>query len=444
MAQEIALITGASSGIGEAFARRLARDGRNVALVARRGDVLERLAATLRGNRVEAHVIPADLTRPGAVQALAEDLERRGCVVDWLVNNAGFGTYGAFHELPIQRELEQIQLNVSALVELTGRFLPGMVTRKRGTVINIASVAGFAPGPYMATYCATKAFVKSFSEAVASEASGTGVNVLCVCPGFTRTEFQSHVDVDTSIVPSMAWQSAEEVADEAVRGLVEPPAVDQGHARVERRVQELADVGGVLLAVLVQRGHPVGAGRRHPRERRRVLTEVAGQPDERHERISRGEGLHDDVRTIDRAVVDQHDLDHLERAALRGLLRQRERRDLDQEGLEGPLPLVDGHDDGQPLGLRRAGLAAGRCGGHRPACLLPGLNGAGSGRRTPHFARGVKTDRVRGSRGILASAIGGGVVTGTAGGPATAPTRLRSRRSSGREVKLHPRRRGAN
>jgi short-subunit dehydrogenase len=219
MAQEIALVTGASSGIGAAFAHRLAREGRHVALVARRADVLERLAETLRRNRVDAHAIAADLTRPGAVQALAEDLERRGCVVDWLVNNAGFGTYGAFHELPLQRELEEIQLNVSALVELTGRFLPGMVARKRGAVINVASVAGFAPGPYMATYCATKAFVKSFSEAVAAEVSGTGVDVLCVCPGFTRTEFQTRAEVDVSRVPNFAWMSAEAVADEAVKAV---------------------------------------------------------------------------------------------------------------------------------------------------------------------------------------------------------------------------------
>jgi short-subunit dehydrogenase len=217
MAQEIALITGASSGIGEAFARKLASEGRDLALVARRAEVLEGIAEKLRKeHRIDAHVIPADLTTAGAVRTVAEDLERRGCIVESLVNNAGFGTYGAFHELPIQKELEEVQLNVSALVELTGRFLPGMVARRRGTVINVASVAGFAPGPYMATYCATKAFVKSFSEGIAAELAGTGVNVLCVCPGFTRTEFQARADVDVSRIPNFAWMSADDVAEEAL------------------------------------------------------------------------------------------------------------------------------------------------------------------------------------------------------------------------------------
>lgn len=220
MAREVTLITGASSGIGEALARRVAHDGRHVALVARRGDRLEAVAAKLRDDHgVEAHVVAADLAKPGAAAALAQEVERRGLVVDWLVNNAGFGTHGRFHELPLDKELDEIRLNVMALVELCGRFLPGMVARHRGTVINVASVAGFMPGPYMATYCATKAFVKSFSEAVAAEVAGTGVHVLCVCPGFTRTEFQSRAEVDVSRVPGFAWMSADEVADQAVRAV---------------------------------------------------------------------------------------------------------------------------------------------------------------------------------------------------------------------------------
>jgi hypothetical protein len=191
-----------------------------VALVARRGDRLEALAAALRDDHgVEAHVVPTDLARPGAVAALAEETERRGLVVDWLVNNAGFGTYGRFHEVPLDEEMNEIHVNVVSLVELCGRFLPGMVARRRGAVINLASVAAFMPGPYMATYCATKAFVKSFTEALASELAGTGVNALCVCPGFTRTEFQSRAEVDVSRVPGFAWMSAEEVADQAVRAV---------------------------------------------------------------------------------------------------------------------------------------------------------------------------------------------------------------------------------
>jgi short-subunit dehydrogenase len=220
MAQEVALITGASSGIGEALARRLARDKRSLALVARRAERLEALAAALgREHGVDAHVLPADLAQPGGAKALAEEVARRDLTVDWLANNAGFGTYGAFHELPVEREVEEIQLNVASLVELTGRFLPGMVARGRGAVMNIASVGGFAPGPYMGTYCATKAFVVSFSEAIATELRGTGVHVLCVCPGFTRTEFQKAASVDTNGLPDFVWMSADAVADQAVNAV---------------------------------------------------------------------------------------------------------------------------------------------------------------------------------------------------------------------------------
>ncbi len=218
MPQDFTLITGASSGIGEALARRLARERRPVALVARRTDRLERLAGELRAaHGTDVQVITADLTTAGAGAALQAEVERRGIVVDWLVNNAGFGTHGRFHELPVARELEEIQLNVSALVELTGRFLPAMVERGRGAVMNIASVGGFGPGPFMATYCATKAFVLSFSESLASEVRGTGVHVLCVCPGFTRTEFQGKLDtVDTSHIPAFAWMTADQVAEQAI------------------------------------------------------------------------------------------------------------------------------------------------------------------------------------------------------------------------------------
>jgi uncharacterized protein len=153
VAREIALVTGASSGIGEALARRLARDGMQLGLVARRADRLEALARELRGaHRIEVHVLPADLTKPSAVAALVDDVATRGLDVDWLINNAGFGTVGLFHTMP---------------VELTGRLLPGMVARGSGVVMNLASIAGYGPMPYTATYAATKAFVVSFSEALA-------------------------------------------------------------------------------------------------------------------------------------------------------------------------------------------------------------------------------------------------------------------------------------
>jgi len=218
MTKEIVLITGASSGIGESLAKRVARDGRAVGLVARRADRLQALASDLQKTHgVETHVLPSDLTKKGAVSELAAEVGRRGLVVDWLINNAGFGTYGAFHELPVEKELEEIRLNVEALVELTGRFLPGMVQRGHGVVINVSSIGGLFPSPFMATYTATKAFVVSFSEGLAVELRDKGVSVLCVCPGFTRTEFQGKIDVDTSHLPNMMWMSADAVADEAVR-----------------------------------------------------------------------------------------------------------------------------------------------------------------------------------------------------------------------------------
>jgi hypothetical protein len=229
MAQDIALVTGASSGIGAALARRLARDGRHLVLVARRADRLETLARELKeAHGIVAHVVPKDLTRPGAASELLEEIARRGLTVDWLVNNAGFGTVGRLDQVPVERELEEIRLNVEVLVELTGRCLPGMVARRRGVVMNVASVGGFAPGPYMATYAATKAFVLSFTEAIAAEMRGTGVQVLCVCPGFTRTEFQEQAEVDVSALPAFVWMSADQVADQAVRAVGGGPVLVNG------------------------------------------------------------------------------------------------------------------------------------------------------------------------------------------------------------------------
>ncbi len=217
MGHRVALVTGASSGIGAALARRLARDGKPLVLTARRLDRLEDLARELTaGARVPVEVISNDLGRPGGPAALADELDRRGIEVDWLVNNAGFGTAGPFHRLPLERELEEIRVNVRAPVELTGRLLPAMVRRGGGVVMNVSSVAAFGPMPYSATYAATKAFLLSFSEALAVELDGTGVRIVCVCPGFTRTEFQAKAKVDTGMVPAAAWMSADTVADQAV------------------------------------------------------------------------------------------------------------------------------------------------------------------------------------------------------------------------------------
>jgi len=220
MAQELALVTGASSGIGLELARRLARDGRDLVLVARRADRLESLAQELHTARgVAVHVIAMDLIPAGSGAALAEELARRGLAVDWLVNNAGFGTVGRFDRLPVEAELDEIRLNVSVPVELTGRLVPAMVARGRGVVMNVASLAAFMPVPFNATYGATKAFLMSFSEALAAELRGTGVLVLCVCPGFTRTEFQEVAHVNTDGIPEFLWMSAQDVADQAVRAV---------------------------------------------------------------------------------------------------------------------------------------------------------------------------------------------------------------------------------
>jgi hypothetical protein len=229
MPQDVALVTGASSGIGAALARRIAATGRRVVLVARSVDRLDDIAREIEAQHgVETHVIPTDLGVPAARGNLVDELTRRDLTVDWLVNNAGFGTNGRFHELPVERELEEIRLNVEALVDLTGRFMPAMVARRRGAVVNVSSVAGYCPGPYTATYSATKAFVSSFSEAIAVEARGTGVDVLCVCPGFTRTEFQDRAEIDTSALPGFVWMSADEVADQAVRSVGKGPVLVNG------------------------------------------------------------------------------------------------------------------------------------------------------------------------------------------------------------------------
>jgi short-subunit dehydrogenase len=164
--KETVLITGASSGIGLELAKCFAADHSDLVLVARNETALETLAAELRRDySIQAQVLPADLAKPEAPGQLAETLKGRGITVDVLVNNAGFGLHGSFAELPLSRQLEIIQVNVSALVALTGIFLPGMIERRRGGILNVGSLAGFFPGPNMAIYYATKAFVMSFSEA---------------------------------------------------------------------------------------------------------------------------------------------------------------------------------------------------------------------------------------------------------------------------------------
>jgi short-subunit dehydrogenase len=187
---ETVLITGASSGIGLELAKCFAADGSRLVLVARNREALETLAKELRSvDKVEVTVLPADLSLPETPKQIFEKLAGQKISVDVLVNNAGFGALGAFSELSLPRQLEMLQVNITALTELTGLFLPGMIQRKRGGILNVGSVAGFQPGPGMAVYFATKAFVLSFTEALAEELSGTGLAVSVLCPGPTETNF---------------------------------------------------------------------------------------------------------------------------------------------------------------------------------------------------------------------------------------------------------------
>ena len=187
---ETVLVTGASSGIGLELARCFAADGCRLVLVARNRNALENLAAELRReHEVEAIVLVADLGRPESPERIFEELTAQKISVDVLVNNAGFGANGMFAEISLARQIEMIQVNIAALTELTGRFLPGMIQRKRGGILNVGSVAGFLPGPGMTVYFATKAFVLSFTEALAEELSGTGITASVLCPGPTESNF---------------------------------------------------------------------------------------------------------------------------------------------------------------------------------------------------------------------------------------------------------------
>ncbi|CAM4375455.1 SDR family NAD(P)-dependent oxidoreductase [Deinococcus marmoris] len=194
-----ALITGASSGIGEAIARQLAAHGANLILVARSERRLQALAAELSQQYgVMATVIAADLSQSGAGRKLQQETEARGLQVDLLVNNAGFGGFSEFARQDPQEISEMIAVNVTALTDLTRLFLPAMLERGRGRVLNVASTAGFIPGPLMAVYYATKAYVLSFSEAVNEELRGTGLSVTALCPGPVDTGFQDAATLNES------------------------------------------------------------------------------------------------------------------------------------------------------------------------------------------------------------------------------------------------------
>lgn len=181
-----ALVTGASSGIGADLARELARDGHDVVLSARHAEPMEKLAAELP---VKTIVLTADLSRPGSAAALAQEIETRGISIDVLINNAGLGATGRFDEIEVQRNSAMLEVNIVALTELTRLLLPPMIARRHGRVMLVASTAAFQPGPRMAVYYASKAYVLSFGEALAYELRDTGVTVTTLCPGATATRF---------------------------------------------------------------------------------------------------------------------------------------------------------------------------------------------------------------------------------------------------------------
>jgi short-subunit dehydrogenase len=216
-----ALVTGASSGIGAAIARELASRGYGVTLVARREERLQSLATEITSaHEVPAEAIACDLADPVERDRLAEELGARGRAVQVLVNNAGFGHQADFATSPRERMLEMVNINVEAVVDLTSRFLTGMVDRGRGSVINIASTAAFQPLPGSAVYAASKSFVLSFSEAIRTELRGSGVTVTAVCPGPVKTEFTDVAGVGgvEDRTPSVVWMSAEDVARHAIDG----------------------------------------------------------------------------------------------------------------------------------------------------------------------------------------------------------------------------------
>ncbi|MGH9024859.1 MAG: SDR family NAD(P)-dependent oxidoreductase [Acidimicrobiia bacterium] len=206
----VALVTGASAGLGHAFARALASRGYDLVLAARDEARLQELAQEVV-SRAEAEVLTADLTEAGGLASVEARLRDRERPVDLLVNNAGFGTNGHFAELPLEVEDRQIRLNVLAVVRLAHAALEGMIERGRGGIINVSSLAAYQPLPENAAYGGSKAFVHSFSQALHEEARGTGVRVMVLAPGFTRTEFQERSGIDAAQVPGFLWQTAEAV-----------------------------------------------------------------------------------------------------------------------------------------------------------------------------------------------------------------------------------------
>ncbi len=219
--RKAALITGASFGIGLELARIFAREGYNLILVARSADKLRQLASELeKSHSTRSFILATDLTEPGAPAYLLDQTTRADIQVGVLVNNAGFGQYGMFAENDLEECLRQIQLNVTALTHLTRLYLPAMMERKNGRILNVASTAAFQPGPLMAVYFATKAYVLHLSEALANELEGTGVTVTCLCPGATATEFHKRANATGQRLLRFGSMDAHSVAEDGYRALM--------------------------------------------------------------------------------------------------------------------------------------------------------------------------------------------------------------------------------
>jgi uncharacterized protein len=216
----VALITGASAGLGAELARLFAKDKHDLLLVARRLDRLEALAQQLEdAHGIRAHVLACDLGMPDGSAKVVAEAQRLGLEIDFLVNNAGFGTSGAFATSDPARELELVQVNIATLVELTRSLVAPMVARKRGRILNMGSTAGFQAGPFMATYYASKAFVNLFTEALSYELRGTGVTATVSCPGATATEFAMVAGNEKSRLFRMGAAPAAQVAAEAYKAM---------------------------------------------------------------------------------------------------------------------------------------------------------------------------------------------------------------------------------
>lgn len=219
---KLALVTGASGGIGLEFAKLLAQAGYNLALVARSQDELERIARDLRVQHgIAAQPVVCDLGAPNAAREVYDRIPQ----CDVLVNNAGFANNGSFVQLHEQNILDELQVDVVALTQLTRLYLPGMIARRDGKVLNVASTAGFLPGPNMAVYYAAKAYVISFSEALAEEVRGTGVSVTVLCPGATRTGFSARAKVETTPLFRFPMADAAAVAKSGIDGMMRGKAV---------------------------------------------------------------------------------------------------------------------------------------------------------------------------------------------------------------------------